>query len=240
MRNIIFMGTVLIAFNSNALLADSEAINLDSSEAKVNYSVGYQVGGDFKRQKIEMEEAAFIQGIRDALADKTPALTQHEMRTTLVGLKKKVMEQQRKDSLELAKVNIEKGQAYLAANEKKKGVTVLPSGLQYRIMSEGKGKSPKSDDQVSVHYKGSLIDGSVFDSSFNRGKPAEFKANQVIKGWSEALQLMKEGSKWELVIPPELAYGTSGAGRKIPPNSTLIFEVELLSIAKRQESETVN
>jgi len=230
MRNQILMTALLICMNANVALAGTEEANLDSTKAKINYSVGYQVGGDFKRQKIEMDEAAFIQGIRDSLVDKKPAMTEQEMRTTLVELKKKVMEQQRQDSIEMAKVNQEKSQSYLAENKKKDGVETLPSGLQYRVITQGAGKSPGESDKVSVHYTGTLIDGTVFDSSHNRGKPAEFQVNQVIKGWIEALQLMKTGSKWALTIPSELAYGARGAGQKVPPNSVLLFEVELLSI----------
>lgn len=235
MKSIIFMSALLATIGSNVLYA--ETVKLDSEEAKVNYSVGYQVGGDFKRQKIEMDEAAFLQGLRDSLAEKTPAMTEHEMRTTLVGLKKRIMEGQRKEMVEQAKVNTEKGAAYLAENEKKEGVKVLPSGLQYRVIKEGEGKSPTDIDKVSVHYTGTLIDGTVFDSSRKRGKPAEFQVNRVIKGWIEGLKLMQEGSQFELVIPSDLAYGSKGAGKKIPPNSTLVFDVELLSVLNPEENK---
>jgi FKBP-type peptidyl-prolyl cis-trans isomerase FklB len=126
--------------------------------------------------------------------------------------------------------SLEEGRSFLAENQKKEGIRALPSGLQYKVLSEGSGRSPQAADTVTVNYKGTLIDGTEFDSSYKRGQSATFKVSGVIQGWTQALQLMKEGSKWQLFIPPDLAYGERGAGRSIPPNSTLIFEVELISI----------
>lgn len=152
------------------------------------------------------------------------------MRTTLVNLKKKISVAQQQQQKQQADKNLAEGKAFLEENGKKEGVKTLPSGLQYKVIQEGSGKMPAASDTVTVHYRGTLIDGAEFDSSYKRGKPATFRADRVIAGWKEALQLMKPGAKWQLFIPGPLAYGERGAGAKIPPNSTLIFEVELISI----------
>jgi FKBP-type peptidyl-prolyl cis-trans isomerase FklB len=141
-----------------------------------------------------------------------------------------MQEKRQKQQAELGAKNKTEGEAFLAANAKKEGVVTLPSGLQYQILTEGQGENPKATDQVTVQYRGTLIDGTEFDSSYSRGQPATFRLNQVIKGWTEALQLMKPGAKWKLFVPAALAYGDKGAGPKIGPNSTLIFEVELISV----------
>jgi FKBP-type peptidyl-prolyl cis-trans isomerase FklB len=168
--------------------------------------------------------------VQDALLGKEPLMTPQEIRTTLVDLQKKVAAvQDQKRKVEEEKI-LAQGKTFLAENRKKEGVKTLPSGLQYRIVAEGSGKTPKSTDTVTVHYRGTLIDGTEFDNSYSRGKPATFGVGRVIAGWTEALQLMKEGARWQLFIPPDLAYGEKGAGSKIPPNSTLIFEVELISV----------
>ena len=207
-----------------------DAPKITSEKEKINYSIGYQIGGDFKRQGIELDPDLVVKGIKDALAGAKPLMTQQEMRNTLVDLKKKVVADQQKQQEEKAKKNLAEGEAFLAGNGTKKGVVTLPSGLQYKVLAEGKGKSPVATDNVTVHYKGTLIDGSEFDSSIKRGKPATFRADRVIAGWKEALLLMKEGAKWQLFIPAKLGYGERGAGSKIPPNATLIFDVELISV----------
>jgi FKBP-type peptidyl-prolyl cis-trans isomerase FklB len=207
-----------------------DAPKITSEKDKINYSIGYQIGGDFKRQEIDLDPDLIMKGIKDALAGIKPLMTQQEMRNTLVDLKKKVVADQQKQQEEKAKKNLAEGGAFLAGNGKKKGVVTLPSGLQYKVLAKGKGKSPVATDKVTVHYKGTLIDGTEFDSSVKRGKPATFRAGRVIAGWKEALLLMKEGAKWQLFIPAKLGYGERGAGSKIPPNATLIFEVELISV----------
>ena len=218
----------------NALLffgVCSAAGKLDLTDEKVrlSYSVGYQVGGDFLRQGTDINPELLLKGVQDALAGKEPLMTPQEMRTTLVDLQKKVAAvQDQKRKVEVDK-NLAEGKTFLAENRKKVGVKTLPSGLQYRIVAEGSGKTPKSTDTVTVHYRGTLIDGTEFDSSYSRGKPATFGVGRVIAGWTEALQLMKEGAKWQLFIPPDLAYGDKRTGN-IEPNSTLIFEVELISV----------
>lgn len=210
----------------------ADRVALDNEDDEISYSVGYQMGTDFKSQGIEIQPEAFLQGIQDALSDAKPLLTREEMERILADLKRRVLAAQREERTVRAEENLQKGRDFLEKNAVKKGVVTLPSGLQYRIIEKGSGASPGPADTVSVHYKGTLIDGTEFDSSYRRGKPAMFQTGRVIKGWTEALQLMHEGSKWELFIPPDLAYGARGAGSAIEPNSTLIFEVQLISVVR--------
>jgi len=211
-----------------AFAGDPPEVKTDKD--KISYSVGYQVGGDFKRQGAEINPDMMLQGIRDALSGTTPRMTQQEMNRTLVDLKKKIVADQRETQQKMGEKNLAEGKTFLAANGKKEGMVTLPSGLQYKVLAEGKGKSPGPTDSVTVHYRGTLIDGTEFDSSHKRGKPATFQVNRVIAGWTEALQLMKPGAKWQLFIPANLAYGERGAGSRIGPNAALVFEVELLSV----------
>jgi len=236
------VGVLGLVFFAGVCVAQETPGPKDEKE-RINYSVGYQLGGDFKRQDLALDPKMLVKGIEDALAEKEPLMTPEQMRTTLVELKKKVIAAQQEKMKEAAEKNLAEGQAFLEENAKKEGVKALPSGLQYRVITPGKGESPKANDTVTAHYRGTLIDGTEFDSSYNRNQPATFRVGQVIEGWKEALQLMKPGSKYELFIPPELAYGERGAGGVIGPNSTLIFEVELLSVqpaeekTKKQEKE---
>lgn len=207
----------------------AEEPKLTDENDKNSYSVGYQIGGDLKRQGVKFNPEALAKGIQDAVSGVKPLMTQEEMSQLLVELKRKIVASQQEEMKKVAEKNFAEGKAFLAENEKKKGVKTLASGLQYKVMKEGTGGAPKAADKVTVHYRGTLIDGTEFDSSYARNKPATFQVDQVIPGWTEALQLMKAGSKWQLFIPPGLAYGERGAG-PIPPNSPLIFEVELLSI----------
>lgn len=225
--------TFLVLFGALVQMSlGADRVALKNEDDEISYSVGYQMGTDFKKQKLEIQPEAFLQGIQDALSDSDPLLTSDEMGRILVELKERVVAVQREERMARAKENLQKGQAFLEKNARKKDVVTLPSGLQYRILEDGGGASPGPMSTVTVHYRGTLVDGTEFDSSYRRGQPATFKANRVIKGWSEALQLMREGSKWELFIPPDLAYGMRGAGTAIEPNSTLIFEVTLLSVKK--------
>ena len=173
-----------------------------------------------------------LRGIEDAIADSEPLMSQDAMRSTLVELKRKVVEAERQQRAAAAEKNLEKGEAFLVRNSGKEGVVTLPSGLQYRVITPGSGDQPKANDTVTVHYRGTLIDGTEFDSSWSRNQPASFRADRVIAGWREALPMMQEGATWELFIPSRLAYGERGSG-KIPPNSALIFEVKLLSIGNK-------
>ena len=197
---------------------------------KISYSIGFQVGSDFKRQGVELDPEMLTKGVQDALTEAEPAMTREDMSSTLADLRKKVMAAQQEEMKKAGEKNLAEGKAFLAENGKKDGVKTTESGLQYKVMNEGEGDPPKATDTVTVNYRGTLIDGTEFDSSYKRGQPATFQLNRVIKGWTEGLQLMKPGAKYQLFIPPELAYGERGAGQVIGPNSTLIFEVELISV----------
>ena len=208
--------------------AADESLDFKDPTTRTNYSLGYQIGGDFKRQGVEMHAEAVVQGIRDALAGSEPQMPEAEMQSTLIELKNKVLtdQQAKRQKREIEVMAEEKD--FLEANAGKPGVVTTDSGLQYIHLEEGSGKSPGANDQVTVQYSGKLIDGTEFDSSYKRGKPATFRVDAVIKGWSEGLQLMKEGGKSRLFIPPELAYGHRGP----LAHRTLIFEVELLSVGE--------
>jgi FKBP-type peptidyl-prolyl cis-trans isomerase len=214
-----------------------DAPKLTNQKDKVSYSIGMDIGNNLKRQSIDVDVDLLAKGVKDALAGGETLLSDEEARETLVALQKEL----RAKALERKKLDAEKnkkeGEAFLAENKTKGGVVSLPSGLQYKILRSGDGSSPKGTDTVETNYRGTLIDGTEFDSSYKRGQAAVFPVNGVIAGWTEALQLMKVGDKWQLFVPPELAYGERGAG-PIGPNSTLIFDVELLSIKSDMEGES--
>jgi FKBP-type peptidyl-prolyl cis-trans isomerase FklB len=206
----------------------------ESEKQKLSYSIGYQVGGDFRRQSLELDPELVVRGVRDAQAGAEPLMTPEEMREALTELKRQAAATAKQRRDELARKNLAEGEAFLAENAAKRGVTTLPSGLQYQVLAEGSGDPPAATDGVSVNYRGTLIDGTEFDSSYARGEPATFRLDGVIPGWTEGLQLMRPGAKYRLFVPAELAYGESSAGAKIGPNSTLIFEVELLSVQRAE------
>jgi FKBP-type peptidyl-prolyl cis-trans isomerase FklB len=183
---------------------------------------------------VEIRPELVVKGIQDALSEAEPMITQEEMDKALVDLKRKIVADEQAAQKKASDENLAAGRAFLEENSKKEGVKTLPSGLQYRVIKEGTGAIPSATDTVTVHYRGTLIDGTEFDSSYSREEPATFQANRVIDGWKEALQLMKAGGKWQLFIPAELAYGARSVGDKIKSNSTLIFEVELLSVQKNE------
>jgi len=208
-----------------------KAVLLKTEMDKVSYAIGVQLGQSFKTQEIEIKIESLMRGLKDSMAGKKLALGEDEMQQVLMSFQQRMMAKQReRQRLEAAK-NLAVGKVYLEANKTKEGVKVLPSGLQYKVIRKGTGKSPTADDKVKTNYRGTLIDGTEFDSSYKRNQPAEFFVKGVIKGWTEALQLMKEGGKWELYIPANLAYGER-ARQSIPANSTLIFEIELLEVVK--------
>ncbi len=219
------MRITLIAILSLAFLACEKKVNLDNDKARYSYAVGQQIGRNMKSQNIELDEAAFSLAIRHQLKGEKGMLTEEETRKALSNM----AESRNKVRREEAEKNKKEGSEFLEKNKSKNGIKATASGLQYEILTEGKGKKPKAESNVKVHYKGTLIDGTEFDSSYERNSPAEFPVNRVIPGWTEALQLMPVGSKWKLYIPSDLAYGESGRP-SIPPNSVLIFEVELLEI----------
>ena len=220
------LGIILLA---NMAFAE-ETVVLKTEKDKISYGIGMDIGENMKRQSIDIDPDMLAKGIKDVFAGSKLLLTEEEFRTTMENFRKDMMAKQKMQMQELSDKNKKEGEAFLAENKKKEGVKTLPSGLQYKVIKEGDGNLPKAEDTVTVHYKGTLIDGTEFDSSYSRGEPATFPVNGVIPGWTEALQLMKTGSKWQLFIPSNLAYGERGAGGKIGPNSTLVFDVELISI----------
>jgi FKBP-type peptidyl-prolyl cis-trans isomerase FklB len=195
-----------------------------------SYGIGMNIGRSLKSDGVEVAIEAFMQGLQDALADKQSAYTEDQLRTAFGVLQRQQQAKKAEADRTAGDKNEREGTAFLAANKGKPGVVTTASGLQYQVLRSGKGASPKATDTVRVHYEGKLLDGSVFDSSIKRNEPAEFPVNGVIPGWTEALQLMKVGDKWQLFIPAKLAYGARGAGEAIGPNSVLTFEVELLEI----------
>ena len=225
---------LLVAALSIILLAGAgyaeENTVLKTQRDKVSYGIGMEIGNSLKSQSIDIDSDILARGVKDMISGKEPLMTDQEFRETMTNFKNEMMAKQMERMKELAEKNKKEGEAFLNENKKKEGVVTLPSGLQYKVMKEGSGEMPKATDTVTVNYRGSLINGTEFDSSESHGQPATFKVNGVIPGWTEALQLMKAGSKWQLFIPSALAYGDRGVGREIGPNSTLVFDVELLSI----------
>ena len=222
----VVLGVVLLVSQVNA----EEKKALQTAKEKQSYSIGADIGSKLKSQSIDIDTDLFSQGLKDAFSGGKLLLTEQEMKDTLTALQKELMEKQAERNKQLGEKNKKEGEAFLSENKKKEGVKTLPSGLQYKVIKEGTGKTPKAEDTVVTNYRGTLIDGTEFDSSLKRGQPATFPVKGVIPGWTEALQLMKEGSKWELFIPSNLAYGERGAGGTIGPNAALIFEIELISV----------
>jgi FKBP-type peptidyl-prolyl cis-trans isomerase FklB len=218
-----------IGFFLNICYAD-EKLELKDQKDKESYSFGYQFGQNLKSQGVDINLDIYTSGIRDALGGKEPRMSQEEIRAAIAEVQKRVMASRQKEWKEKGEKNLAESKAFLEENKKKEGIKTLPSGLQYKVITEGSGKTPKATDTVTVHYRGTLINGTEFDSSYKRGQPATVQVKAVIRGWTEVLQLMKEGSKWQLFIPPELAYGERGTAGQIQPNSALIFEMELISI----------
>jgi len=210
-------------------LRAADTVELTDIQDKVSYSIGMNLGLQFKRDAVNINPDLLAKGMQDTLKG-DPQLTETEMRSVLQAYQaehQKKMQQARKEQSE---ENSAASKAFLNENANKPGVKTTASGLQYKVLTSGEGESPKATDTVSVHYTGTLIDGTKFDSSVDRGQPAEFAVNRVIKGWTEGLQMMKPGDKWQLFIPSELGYGERGSGRTIGPNQALIFDVELLSV----------
>jgi FKBP-type peptidyl-prolyl cis-trans isomerase FklB len=207
---------------------------LRDQKEKVSYSLGLDIGRTLKMQAIDVDMNIIMQGCQDGLTGAQPLLTDEQIQEVMQTLQQEIMAREQQKMQAASGQNEDEGSKFLEANKKAKGVVTLPSGLQYKVVKMGSGPKPKATDTVKTHYKGTLISGTEFDSSYKRGEPAVFPVNQVIPGWTEALQLMPVGSKWELYVPAKLAYGERGAGQEIGPNSTLIFEVELLGIEAPQ------
>tara|TARA_R110001592_G_scaffold86031_1_gene254023 strand:+ start:29503 stop:30192 length:690 start_codon:yes stop_codon:yes gene_type:complete len=204
---------------------------LENEEQKVSYSFGLVLGKRMQNDLPDLNVDVFMQGVKDAIQNKAPLLTDEQVGEVLAKFQRDMQQQQVEKVQEVSGKNQKAGTDFLAKNKNKEGVVTLESGLQYKVLTEGKGPQPGSKDVVKVHYTGSLINGEVFDSSVERGQPVTFPLNGVIAGWTEALQLMPTGSKWQLYIPSDLAYGTNG-NRSIGPNETLLFDVELIGIEK--------
>jgi FKBP-type peptidyl-prolyl cis-trans isomerase FklB len=202
------------------------AAELDSNKQKISYIMGLQTANQIKSKGMDLDVDAFALAIKDSLAGQPSRLDQTEISNAV----QQYQQEQAKVEQEHAAQALEEGRTFLQANKSREGVVELQSGLQYKVIQAGSGKTPGADDTVEVNYRGTLIDGTEFDSSYKRGQSISFKVTGVIKGWTEALQLMKEGAKWQLFIPSELAYGKRGSGGKIGPNATLIFDVELIKV----------
>ncbi len=208
------------------------ADTLDNNTAKLSYAMGYKTGQAMKTQSITINTKNFTEGLQAGYQGKQSALSEQEMQTVLTSMQKQMVEKMQQKFAAAAEKNMKDGQDFLAKNAKMPGVITLPSGLQYKVITPGNGVSPTATNTVTVNYEGKLIDGTVFDSSYKRGQPATFKVGQVIKGWQEALQLMKPGATWMLYIPSKLAYGPQGSMGEIGPNEALIFKVDLMSVKK--------
>ena len=232
LKLIVVLGIVFFVSQVSA----EDKLVLKNQKEKVSYSIGLNIGkklgDDLKKQLIDIDPNLITKGIHDALVGAKPLLTDQEIQETMLAFQKEMMAKWG----EIGKKNKTDGEAFLAENKKKEGVKTLPDGLEYKVINAGTGKKPKADDTVTVNYRGTLINGTEFDSSYKRGQPTTFPVSGgMIKGWTEALQLMHEGAKWELFIPSNLAYGERGMGGVIGPNATLIFEVELVSIKEKTQ-----
>lgn len=217
---------------STVLSTAMAAAPLETLDQRLSYIMGSNLAGQFKRDDVKFDFDAFKLAVDEVMEGKTHTLSDEEKRKSIMEIQKRSADKQAKKAAEQSAANVKAGKEYLEANAKKEGVVVTKSGLQYKEITEGKGEIPTAGQKVKVHYKGTLIDGTEFDSSYKRGTPATFPVTGVIKGWIEALQLMNVGDKFELAIPSELAYGKRGSGAKIGPDTTLLFDVELLEIVK--------
>ena len=234
-RNLVIIAAS-VALASATLPAQNN--ELESPEDRLSYTIGMDIGESLAGQDMPLDIDIVIQGLRDSFLGEETLLTQEEKqaeREKFIQQRQQQLEQQRSEE---ARINLEEGQAFLAANAEKEGVTTTESGLQYRVVEAGDGESPDADDRVTVHYRGKLINGVEFDSSYSRGEPATFGLNQVIPGWTEGVQLMRGGATYELFVPSDLAYGEQGRPGPIGPNSTLIFEIELLEVEPRPAAES--
>lgn len=227
------VGIIFLASQVSA----QESQTLKSQKEKISYMIGMDIGGNFKRQSVDIDPDILARGIKDALSGAKPQLSDQEAREVMASFEKEMRAKQEEIRKTVGEKNKIEGEKFLAENKSKEGIQTLPDGLQYKVITPGKGKKPQLTDTVIAHYRGTLIDGTEFDSSYRRGQPASFPVSGVIRGWTEALQLMEEGGKWQLFIPPNLAYGDRGAGQVIGPNAVLIFEVELISIQEKKEEK---
>ena len=228
------VGTIALAQEPKKAVAPAAAPapgGLKDLSAKASYSLGLLMGRNLKAQGVEIDPELFARGVKDSVGGGKALLTDQEVQEVMQSFQQQLVAKRMDAAKSSGEKNQKEGDAFLAANKAKPGVVTLPDGLQYKVVKEGTGKTPKASDNVSVHYRGTLLDGTEFDSSYKRGQPASFPVNGVIKGWTEALQKMKEGSKYQLFIPAALAYGASPPpGSGIGPNAVLLFDVELLKV----------
>jgi len=200
-----------------------------SEKGKLSYAIGYQIGKDFSDRKMDVDVNTVIRALQDAYGKRTPAISEEKMREILTAFQSKMMTEAKAEYDKVAATNKASATRFMSENKTKKGMIVLPSGLQYRVIEEGTGKQVAPTAEVTVHYRGSLSDGLEFDSSFARGEPVKFKVNEVIKGWQEALSRMKVGDHWQIFLPPDLAYGDRGQPPRIGPNQALVFDIKVIS-----------
>src|SRR4051812_44065357 len=231
----IFVATLLVASTGFA----QQKPELKTERDKVSYSIGLDIGTTFKKQNMDIDTNIMMAGLKDGVSGDKPLMTDEEVKATMTAYSKTMVEKQTQAQKEAGEKNAAEGEKFLAENKTNEGVKTTASGLQYKVLKEGSGTPPKETDSVVTNYRGTLINGTEFDSSYKRNEPATFPVNRVIKGWTEALQLMKPGAKYQLFIPASLAYGERGAGQLIGPNATLIFEVELLSIKPPEPAASV-
>lgn len=232
MKRTLVASFLLASISAAPLLAADK--NLKTVEQQASYTLGTDLAKNFEQQGVEIDIKALVMGMEDVMNKKQLRLTEKEMQDSVMAVKEQVLAKQAEKQKKIAQANAKKGEAFLAANKKKDGVKVTKSGLQYKVINDGKGASPTDEDYITAHYRGTLIDGTEFDSSYGRGTPLEFQTGDVIPGWGEALKMMKPGAQWEVYIPARLAYGSKGAGDIIGPNETLIFNIELIKVDKEK------
>lgn len=229
----ICLATLLFtAFAFGCTAEEAKEPLLDNPKDRISYTIGINIGQDFVTQKMDINADVLLLGIKDTMAGKEARLTEEEMMAEIQKFQEEMQAKMMADAQQSAEKNKLAGEAFLAENAKQEGIVVTASGLQYKVLEAGEGSSPGPADVATVHYRGTLIDDTQFDSSYDRGQPATFPVGGVIPGWTEALQLMKPGAKWQIFIPSQLAYGERGAGEAIGPNATLLFDVELVSVEK--------
>ncbi|HCT85442.1 MAG TPA: hypothetical protein DF296_09605 [Candidatus Margulisbacteria bacterium] len=229
MNKLLIVTAALVLVTATGCTIKDKKAALNSPKEKYSYAIGMSIGTGITKQKLDLDPKVISKGIQDAFAGKTK-ITEEEMAKILTEFQTEQRAAQEKNMLESGKKNLELGQKYLEQNKSKEGVKTLSSGIQYKVIKSGTGASPKLTDTVKVHYSGRLIDGKEFDSSYKRNEPVTFPLNGVIPGWTEILQIMKPGDKWEVTIPSQLAYGDRGAPPQIEPNSVLVFDIELVGI----------
>jgi FKBP-type peptidyl-prolyl cis-trans isomerase FklB len=210
---------------------------LKTDKDKTSYAIGANIGKSLHKDELDIDPSILLRGLKDAMAGGKTLMTDDEIKASLTAVQADIRNKQQAKRQALGEANKREGDTFLAANKTQEGVVTLPDGLQYKILKEGDGPKPTAGDSVVCNYRGTLLNDTEFDSSYKRGQPATFPVTGVIKGWTEALQLMPVGSKWQIFVPSELAYGARGAGAEIGPNSTLVFEIELLSIQPKQQGK---